>query len=214
MGVLTRDRPKPLIEVAGRPLIARALELVREAGIGRVVVNTHAHAEQMADWLAREAPGVLVSHEPELLETGGGLRAALPLLDADPVVTLNADMVWSGANPLAGLAAGWRAGMGALLCLVPRDAASGHGGQGDFFRGEDGRLSRRGAARSAPFVYAGAQILATGPVATRAAGKFSLNEVWDGLIAEGRLFGVVHDGGWVDVGTPEGLALAEAEAAG
>jgi MurNAc alpha-1-phosphate uridylyltransferase len=214
MGALTRDRPKPLIEVAGRPLIDHALALARAAGVRRVVVNTHAHAGQLRAHLARVAPEVLISHEPELLETGGGLKRALPLLGRGPVFTLNADMVWRGPNPLAVLAAGWRAGDGALLALVPRAAAVGHGGAGDFFAAPDGRLRRRGAAEAADFVYAGAGIIETGAVAAIEEAVFSLNRVWDGLLAEGRLRGVVHAGGWVDVGRPEGIALAEAELAG
>jgi MurNAc alpha-1-phosphate uridylyltransferase len=211
MGELTRARPKPLIEVAGRPLIDHALALVRAAGVGRVVVNTHAHAEQMRAHLARVAPDVLISHEPERLETGGGLKRARPLLGEGPVFTLNADMVWRGGNPLETLAAAWRPGMGALLCLVPRAAAVGHAGAGDFFLGPDGRLARRGAAAEAEFVYAGAEIIELSALDGFDADAFSLNPVWDALNADGRLHGVVHRGGWVDVGRPEGIALAEAE---
>jgi MurNAc alpha-1-phosphate uridylyltransferase len=212
MGDLTRDRPKPLIEVAGRPLIDHALALVREAGIRRIVVNTHAHPEQMRTQLARVAPEALVSHEPERLETGGGLKRALPLLPSGPVFTLNADMVWSGPNPLTALAAAWRPGLDALLCLVPREAAVGHAGPGDFFL-DAGRLRRRGTAPAAPYVYAGAQIIDSAVVAKVPEAVFSLNQVWDALIAADRLGAVVHRGSWVDVGRPEGIALAEAELA-
>jgi MurNAc alpha-1-phosphate uridylyltransferase len=211
MGALTRDRPKPLIEVAGIPLIDRALALARDARIRRIVVNTHAHAGQMRAHLGCTAPEALISHEPELLETGGGLARALPLLDADPVFTLNADMVWSGSNPLEDLAAAWDPErMGALLCLVPRDAATGHVGPGDFFASPNGTLSRRGDAPAADYVYAGTQIIRTDALAGIPGPVFSLNPVWDRLIASGRLFGCVHRGGWTDVGRPEGIALAEA----
>ena len=213
MGALTRDRPKPLIEVAGRPLIDHALALVRAAGIRRIVVNSHAHADQLGAHLARVAPEALLSHEPELLETGGGLRRALALLGPGPLFTLNADMVWRGPNPLTALAAAWEPGLGGLLCLVPRAAATGHAGPGDFFLGPDARLRRRGAAATADFVYAGAQIIDPAPVAAFPAKAFSLNPVWDALIAQRRLAGVVHPGGWVDVGRPEGIALAAAELA-
>ena len=107
MGALTRDRPKPLIPVAGRPLLDHALALVRGAGVPRVVVNTHAHAAQVADHLARSAPDVLVSHEPERLETGGGLKRALPLLGSGPVFTLNADMVWRRPPPVSSRSGSW-----------------------------------------------------------------------------------------------------------
>lgn len=211
MGALTRDRPKGLIEVAGKPLVDHALDLVRDAGVPRVVVNTHAHAAMMAAHLAVAAPEALVSFEPQLLETGGGLGRALPLLAATPVVTLNADVVWSGTNPIAALAAAWDpARMDALLCLVPRAAAVGHAGPGDFFRADDGGLTRRGDAAQADFVYAGAQIIDTRLLADFPDGAFSLNRVWDRMLATGRLHGLVHTGGWADIGTPAGLARAEA----
>jgi len=214
MGELTRDRPKPLIPVGGRALIDHALALAREAGIPRIVVNTHAHPGQMRAHLAQVAPDVLVSHEPELLETGGGLKRALPLLGSGPVFTLNADMVWRGPNPLAALAVAWEGSrMGALLALVPRPAALGHQGPGDFFRAPDGRLTRRAPAPRADWVYAGAQILDPAALDGFAEGGFSLNPVWDALIAAGRLFGLPYSGVWVDVGRPESIALADAELA-
>jgi MurNAc alpha-1-phosphate uridylyltransferase len=209
MGALTRDRPKPLIEVAGRPLIDHALALVRAAGVPRVVVNTHAHAGQMQAHLARAAPEARISHEPVLLETGGGLKRALTLLGPGPVFTLNADMIWTGPNPLAALAAAWT-GQGALLSLVPSAAATGHAGAGDFFLSP---LRRRAGAPSAPYVYAGAQIIEPGALDGFEAEVFSLNPVWDTLLSRGELRGIVHRGGWVDVGRPEGIALAETELA-
>ena len=206
MGALTRDRPKPLIEVAGEPLIGHALALARDAGIGRIVVNVHAHAPMMRDWLASHAPDVLISPEPDLLETGGGLKLALPLLGEGPVLTLNSDMVWDGRNPLARLIGNWDAErMDGLLCLVPRADAVGHAGAGDFELAADGLIVRRGAG----FVYAGAGIIQPRPL-DGFEGKFSLNPVWDGMLATERLHGVVHEGPWVDVGRPEGIALAEA----
>ena len=214
MGALTRDRPKPLLTVRGRALIDHALDLTRAARIPRVVVNAHAHADQLEAHLARVAPDVRIAREPMLLETGGGLRAALPLLGSGPVYTLNADMVWRGPNPLLALAEAWDpAQMGALLALVPRAAATGHMGAGDFEIDAAGRLTRRGQAPAAALVYAGAQIIDTEALDRFPDGAFSLNLVWDALRAEGRLFGLVWTGGWVDVGRPEGLALAEAELA-
>jgi N-acetyl-alpha-D-muramate 1-phosphate uridylyltransferase len=213
MGELTRDRPKPLIAVAGRPLIDHALSVVRDAGVPRVVVNTHAHAETLRAHLARVAPEALVSQEPVRLETAGGLRAALPLLGPGPVFTLNADVVWRGANPLAALAAAWREGMGALLCLVSQAGAVGHDGPGDFHLAGGGRLRRRDGT-AAPFVYAGAEIIDPAALDGFPEGPLSLNPVWDRLASQGRLHGIVHRGGWVDVGRPAGIALAEAELAG
>jgi N-acetyl-alpha-D-muramate 1-phosphate uridylyltransferase len=214
MGALTADRPKPLLPVAGRPLLDHALAVARAVRPPRIVVNTHAHAEQIAAHLGRTAPDVLISHEPERLETGGGLKRALPLLDGSPVFTLNADALWTPPSPLALLADAWNPSrMTALLVLVPRAAARAHPGRGDFFLAADGRLTHRGAAPEAPYVFTGAQVLDPSSLATVPEDAFSLWHLWKPLLAEGRLHGVVHPGPWVDVGTPAGLAAAEAIAA-
>lgn len=206
MGALTRDRPKPLIEVAGRALIDHALALTDGLNL-RVTLNLHYHAEMLRTHLAGR--DLLFANESaRLLDTGGGLKSALPLLRADPVFTLNSDAVWTG-NPLQTLAQGWASQMDALLLLVPSDHATGHSGSGDFDIGPDGRISRGG-----PFVYSGAQILRTGPVAAVKEDVFSLNHVWNDMITRGTVFGVVHDGGWCDVGRPENIVLAEAMLSG
>lgn len=213
MGALTRDRPKPLLPVAGRSLIDRTLDLAEAAGVTRAVVNLHYRGAMLRDHLAaRRHPALAFSDETEaILETGGGLKAALPLLGPGPVVTLNADAVFTGPNPVAALlAGGLPAGGAARLLLVPRAAAAGHAGPGDFFLDEGGTLRRRGTAPEAPFVYTGAQVIDPDSVARWPGRAFSLNPVWDALIETGRLTGTVHAGGWVDVGTPQGLALAEA----
>lgn len=205
MGALTATRPKPLIPVAGRPLIDHALALADGLGLSRIVVNTHYLPAQVAAHLAAR-PEILLSHEPELLETGGGLKAAAPLLAADIVFTLNSDAVWSGPNPLATLAAAWDpARMDALLLLVPQAAARGHAGRGDFLLDAEGRI-----ARGPGPVFAGAQIVKLAALAACPERIFSMNRVWDGLIAQGRAFATLHPGGWCDVGRPEGIALAEA----
>ncbi len=144
-----------------------------------------------------------------LLDTGGGLKAALPLLGPGPgpgpVFTLNADAVWRGPNPLETLAAAWAPErMDALLLCVPPERARARVGPGDLARSEDGRLARGG-----PLIYCGAQIIATGPLARFGEPVFSLNAVWDRIAAEGRLHGAVHDGLWCDVGHPGGIAEAE-----
>jgi MurNAc alpha-1-phosphate uridylyltransferase len=201
---LTETRPKPLIEVAGRPLIDHALALADGAGATRIVVNAHYHAEQIVAHLAGR-PDIAVSVEaPEILDTGGGLRHAAPLLGADTVWTLNTDAVWSGPNPLTTLAAAWApARMDALLLLVPPGRATGRAGPGDF-ASDGGRLERGG-----DLVHTGAQIVRMAAVAGPP-GPFSLNAVWDAAIARGRLYGIVHPGGWCDVGHIGGIAEAEA----
>lgn len=206
MGPLTADRPKPLIEVAGRPLIDHALGLAEDAGVARIVVNVHYLAEQVAAHLEGR-PTVALSHEANrILDTGGGLRHALPQLSTDTVFTLNSDAVWTGPNPLTRLAAAWNpARMDGLMLLVPAERARGHNGTGDFAMDGAGRLTRGG-----PAVYTGAQVLKTAHLDTIEEPVFSLNRVWDGMLAERRLFGVLHMGGWCDVGHPDGISEAEA----
>ncbi|MXU64744.1 nucleotidyltransferase family protein [Oceanomicrobium pacificus] len=216
MGALTADRPKPLVEVAGRPLLDHALDLVTEAGLTRAVLNLHYKGQMIRNHLAgRAAPTLGFSDESgEILETGGGLQRALPLLEADPVMTLNPDTVWTGPNPLPRLIAAMEADPAAeaVLMVVPRARAAGHVAPGDFFV-DDGLPRRRGDAPTAPFIYGGTQILRTGRLAAMPPGAFSLNRLWDSMIADGTLRAITHEGGWVDVGRPEGIALAEAELA-
>ncbi|NDR57552.1 nucleotidyltransferase family protein [Aliiruegeria sabulilitoris] len=205
MGSLTANRPKPLLEVSGRPLLDHALALTDAAGVPRKVVNTHYHSDQIEDHLS-ERSDVAVSRElPDILETGGGLRKALPLLGCNPVFTLNTDAVWTGANPLAALRAAWDPDrMDALLMLVAPENARGHSGAGDFRAGPDGRLQRGPGA-----IYTGAQILRTEGLHEIGQDAFSLNLLWDRMLEAGRLFGLLHDGNWCDVGRPEGIATAE-----
>ncbi len=207
MGSLTADRPKPLIPVAGRALIDHALDTAAVAGAGRIVVNTHYRARQMADHLAGR--GVAINHEPDqILETGGGLRAALPLLGPGPVAVLNSDGVWTGDNPLTQLAQVWDgARMDALLLLLPLDATTAHGPKGDFRLDGLGQISR--GAGGEDHVYIGANILNPDCLTGIREDVFSLNRPWDAIIAVGRAFGVVHRGRWCDVGRPEGIAAAE-----
>lgn len=208
MGALTAERPKPLIPVAGRALIDHALDVAFEAGVGRVVVNTHYRAEQIAAHLAGR--GVAISHEDDaILETGGGLKAALPLLGEGPVLILNSDGLFTGANPLETLVKAWEPGrMEALLLVLPLERTRAHGPKGDFRLDAGGRLSR--GAGGEDHVYIGAQIIDPARVAAYPDRAFSLNRVWDQMIAAGTAYGVLHEGDWCDVGTPEGIAEAEA----
>lgn len=206
MGALTRTRPKPLIPVAGRPLIDHALEQARGAGVGRIVVNGHYHADQMRAYLA-DMPDVAFSEEqPLILDSAGGIRHALPLLKADTVFTLNADAVWSGPNALTTLVADWNPDtMDVLTLMVPQSRAVGRQAGGDFTRDAHGRLSWDKTGE----VYTGAQILKTQVLQGYPDGPFSLHEVWRAAMAKGRMFGTPYHGHWADVGHPEGIGLAE-----
>jgi MurNAc alpha-1-phosphate uridylyltransferase len=204
MKALTQDRPKPMIEVAGRPLIDHALALARAIGGAPIVANLHYKPDILRQHLrARDVRTVLES--PDILETGGGLRNALPALGPGPVITMNTDAIWSGPNPLALLISAWEPSrMDALLICVPPARAVGHQGSGDFRRGSDGRLSRGPGG-----IYGGVQIIKTDLLDRIPERVFSLNVLWDMMLADGRLFGVDYPGRWCDVGHPGGIKLAE-----
>lgn len=203
MGALTKAFPKPLIKVAGLSLIDHALAIATEANIDKIVVNTHYKSELLKAHLKDK--NVLFSDEAELLETGGGLRNALPLLGSDPVFTLNSDAIWTGSNPLRQLLDAWRPDqMDALLLMVDHNHARGHTRDGDFLIGNDGRLTRGPGS-----IYPGAQIIRTELLHEIPQDAFSLNLLWDMLEKRQRLFGVTHDGHWCDVGSPTGIQEAE-----
>lgn len=212
MRPLTEHTPKPLIPVAGRPMLDRVFDRLDETDVPHRVVNLHWLGEQIAAHLANH-PGVLLSHEDVLLETGGGVARALPLLGNRAFYVCNADIIWlDGPRPaLARLAEAWdEARMDALLLLQPVERAFGYEGRGDFVRGEDGRLRRRSGEERAPLVFTGVQILHPRLFADAPAGPFSLNILYDRAQAAGRLHGQVHDGAWLHIGTPEALTEAEA----
>ncbi|MDO5643037.1 MAG: nucleotidyltransferase family protein [Paracoccus sp. (in: a-proteobacteria)] len=203
MAPLTDHLPKPLIRVAGRSLLDRAIDMGRDAGAGRIVVNTHYLGQQIGDHL--QGQDIATSAEETLLETGGGLRKALPLLGDGAVMTLNPDTIWTGPNPLNALQMAWDGQrMDALLMLVARDRARGRIGPGDFSLDHTGRISRAG-----DFVYAGCQIIRPERLAEIKTDVFSLNLLWDMMIAEGRAYGITHSGNWCDLGRPETIPIAE-----
>lgn len=208
MRELTAKRPKPLIPVAGRALIDHALDLARDAGARRIVVNTHYQADQIAAHLA--GSGTLISHEPgPILETGGGLKAALPLLGPGPVAVLNSDAIWTGANPLLELAKAWDGErMEALLLLMSAVDARSGGARGDFRLAASGQISRGHGGEDQ--VYLGASIIDPKRLVRIADPVFSLNRPWNQMIAAGTAYGTRHQGRWCDVGRPEGIAEAEA----
>lgn len=204
MGALTATQPKPMIKVAGRPLVDHALDLVRPLRPARVVANLHYKPDALAAHLS--ANDVALSIEsPQILETGGGLRAALPLLGNGPVFTLNTDAIWCGPNPLGLLRDAWQPGhMNALLMCVPKERAIGHTRNGDFTTDTAGR-----ATRGPGEIYCGAQIIKTDGLAAIDQTAFSLNLLWDQMLAQGGLYCLTYPGTWCDVGQPESIPLAE-----
>jgi len=216
MRPLTNDRPKPLVEVAGAALLDHALARVAQAGVRRAVVNVHYMAERIEAHLAAGRQGLDIALSDEraaLLETGGGVANALPLIAGDPFFVLNSDNLWvDGPRPALGeLARAWDgAAMDALLLVVPYAGATGYEGQGDFHMDADGRLARRAEGRLAPYVFTGVQLLSKRLFERVAVEPFSLNRLYDRALADGRLFGLAYGGLWFHVGTPAALAEAEA----
>lgn len=214
MRPLTDKLPKPLVPVAGRTLLDRVLDRLEAVGVEHVVINLHYFREVMERHLAgRNHPRIELSPEPVLLETGGGVKNALPRLGREPFYVLNADVLWlDGTSPaLQRLARAWDdASMDALLLLQSSVAAIGYDGVGDYFADPLGRLRRRRGHELAPFIFAGVQILHPRLFAEAPDGPFSLNRLYDRAEEAGRLWGVRHDGLWFHVGTPQGLVETEA----
>ncbi len=214
MRPLTNDRPKALVEVAGRPLIDHVLDRLADAGVTKAVVNVHWFADELEAHLsAYDRMEIVISNERrELLETGGGLKKARPLLGEDPVFVANIDSVWiQNRDAIAELAALWNPDlMETALLLARRDQSIGFEGAGDVFLEDDGRLTFRGEAASAPFAYMGVHITKTQIVDDQPKGPFSLARVWRRLASEGRLYGTCLDGFWMHVGDPASRDAAEA----
>lgn len=215
MRPLTDTRPKALVPLGGRPLIEHALVRLREAGVERVVVNAHHHAEQLIAYLSgRDRIETHVSDEREkLLETGGGIAKALPLLGEARFYAVNGDVVWLDgvANTLRRLAQRWdESAMDALLLLQLGPDTIGYSGLGDFTMEADGLLRRRREREVAPYVHCGIQLLHPRLFRACPSGAFSLNLLYDRALAAGRLWGLRHDGLWLHVGTRAGLSAAEA----
>jgi N-acetyl-alpha-D-muramate 1-phosphate uridylyltransferase len=221
MRPLTATRPKPLVEVAGKTLLDHTLDRLRAAGVKKAVVNVHYLADALEAHLKNRVKGIeiAVSDEREqLLETGGGLVRALPLIDADPFLVVNSDNLWidGPVDSLRLLASAWdEARMDALLLLVPLARAHCHKGQGDFHMSAAGRLRRRRPGGVAPFVYTGIQLVSKRLLeGTVPEGPFSTNLLWDRAIEKGRLYGLAHEGLWFDIGAPANIRKAEEMLAG
>lgn len=218
MRPLTDHLPKPLVQLAGRALLDHVLDRIAAAGIAEAVVNVHYKAELIEAHLdaraaRRAGPSVHISDERALLlDTGGGVRKALPMLGRAPFLIHNSDTVWlepRGSNLARLIAAFDPARMDALLLLADRGTSLGYGGRGDFNLDADGKLARPRPGETVPFVFAGASMASPRLLRETPEGAFSLNRVWDRALSEGRLFGLPLDGLWMHVGDPAALQDAE-----
>lgn len=206
MGALTESRPKPLIPVAGKPLIDHALDVAAGAGVSRIVANLHYLGDQLAGHLGGRAE--LSWERDQILDTGGGLKAALPLLGAGAVLTLNTDAVWTGTNPLVQLMAAWDDDrMDVLFLTLPAAKARSATGRSDFVMDSDGRTTW--AKGRDGVLYLGAQIIHPRLLADVADTVFSLRAPWTNAMNAGRAYGITHMGDWCDVGHPAGIIEAE-----
>ena len=213
MRPLTATMPKPMVRVAGKPLIDHALDRLAESGVTNAIVNVHYLADALeAHVLDRKVPRVTFSDErDQLLETGGGLIKAADLLP-DTFFCLNADNIWLDGPKSAfhDLSARWDADkMDALLLLVGHARAENFKGKGDFHMDGEGRLKRRQSGRIAPFIYTGIQLLSKRLLRDAPEGKFSTNILWNRAMEEGRLYGISFTGMWFEVGTPDAIAPTE-----
>ena len=214
MRPLTLDRPKPLVEVAGRTMIDHCLDKLAEAGVARAVVNVHHFPQMVKDHLtARTNPAVAISDESgQLLETGGGMIRALPLLAADPFFCINSDNLWVDGpqDVFRQLSKAWKPdSMDALLLVVPHARAANHKGKGDFHMDANGRLTLRRSGRIAPFIYSGIQLVSQRLLRDAPRGPFGTMVLWKRAMAEARLYGVSHLGLWYEVGSPDAIAPTE-----
>jgi MurNAc alpha-1-phosphate uridylyltransferase len=213
MRPLTDQVPKPLVPLAGRPLIDHVLDRIADAGIARAVVNVHYRAEQLIAHLAgRVRPRIVVSHEDALLDTGGGVKNALPHLGANPFLIHNSDSVWiDAARPnLARLFDAWDAEiMDCLMLLAPVETSLGYTGVGDFAMTQGGRIERRARGEPVPFVFTGVSMFHPRLLDGCPSGRFSLNVSWDQALASSRLHGLTLEGTWMHVGDPVALGAAE-----
>lgn len=201
---LTANQPKPLVRVSGKALIDHTLEIARAVKPEIILANLHYLPHMLVDHLAGSEVQTIIE-APDILETGGGLRNALPIFDEALVVTMNTDAIWQGPNPVQLVLDAWKPDhMDALLVCVPILQTVGYSGTGDFAIDSEGRLSRGSGS-----VYGGVQIIKTDRLAAVEETAFSLNIIWNRMLKEKRLFGLNYNGNWCDVGHPDGIKMAE-----
>lgn len=200
MRPLTDKVPKPLVRIGDTTLLDHTLGLARLAKLGNIVVNAHYLSDQIESHLAGTDCHVI--SESEILDTGGGLKNAAHKFTGEYVITSNSDNIWRGENPFQVLCQNARSET--TLLVAQKDAVLGRNGPGDFDLSSKGHLTRGG-----DYVFLGVQIIELGPIISFNENIFSLNVIWDQLIAENRLFGVPYDGTWCDVGRPENIEMAK-----
>jgi len=201
---LTANQPKPLVRVSGKALIDHSLKVARAVKPEIILANLHYLPHTLVDHLAGSEVQTIIE-TPDILETGGGLRNALPIFGEAPVVTMNTDAIWQGPNPIQLALDAWKPDhMDAILICVPIPQTVGYSGTGDFAIDSEGRLSRGSGS-----VYGGVQIIKTDRLAIVKETAFSLNIIWNQMLQEKRLFGLNYTGNWCDVGHPDGIKMAE-----
>lgn len=215
MRPLTNDRPKPMVSLAGQPMIDHVLERLARAGIERTIVNLHYQADVLENYLAvrNQKPAISFSNErDQILDTGGGIKRALPLIGDQPFILHNSDSVWieHETDNLAALLDHYIVDkMDALLLMAPINTSLGYDGPGDFFIEQQGRLRRRTDKETSPTVFTGVSVLHPRLFRDSPDGPFSINLLWDRAIREGRVYGIPFNGRWMHVGTPQALIEAE-----
>ena len=218
MAPLTLETPKPLVKLAGKPLIDHAIDRLIAGGVNFIVVNVHYKAEQIIEHLdqrrarQRDVEIVISDETDELLDTGAGVAKALPLFQNEPFFTYNSDSLWveGMGRSLERIQSRWDSEtMDALMLLAPCATSIGYDGRGDFEMDAWGQLKRRPEMNIAPFVWTGVQIVQPALFEEAPQGRFSINRQWDRSLSSGRLWGVRLDGVWIHVGTPQALEEAE-----
>ena len=203
MGEITKITPKPMVPILNKPLIDYAIDITLDANIQNIIVNLHYLPEQIENHLSNFKNIKTIHEYPKILETGGGLKNALPILGPSPVITLNSDIIWIGYNPIKSLLKSWNPKkMDALLMLIPIKMAKGYKGLGDFYLDRDKQLIRRDNKSNAPYVYTGVQIIKTELLSTINKESFSINVLWNKIINQRNAYGIMYDGSWIDVGHP------------
>ncbi len=216
---LTEDRPKPMVMFAGKPMIDHVLDGLKGAGVREAVVNVHYKADVLENHLLERAerPKVYISDErSDILNTGGGVARGLdnyPILKEDAFILHNSDSVWyeHEVNNIKQLIAAWDSEkMDCLMMLAKRDDSIGYSGKGDFYLREGGVLERQSGDRESDYIFAGVSIQHPRIFQNAPKGAFSINDLWNNSLEQGRVFGIAHHGRWMHVGTPEALIEAEA----